>query len=149
MNRISHRIIAPCTVLFVSALVPVAHAYLTELAMFSRANCFGFNESVSWDTVRLWELETVSMQYNTEDGSYREFIDQSAVVWRSYAGCGFCGTGWEVHGFHYADGKYGDQDYKSQQDHLQLNVCEANWSPGGLGSPCLETHATSCNLTEW
>ncbi|POA56440.1 hypothetical protein C1889_10185 [Pseudomonas sp. FW507-12TSA] len=57
---------------------------------------------------------------------------------------------WEVYGFHYADGKYGDPDYKAQQDHLLVNVCTAGWSPSVAdGSPCLETYTTSCNLTEW
>ncbi|MCU1766127.1 hypothetical protein NTD83_11300 [Pseudomonas protegens] len=144
MRRVS------CAVIFLSALTPNAYAYLTELAMFSRANCFGFNESVSWDTIRTWKLETSSVQYNTVDGSYREFYDKSDSTWRSYAGCGFCGMDWEVYGFHYADGKYGDPDYRAQQDHLLVNVCTAGWSPSVAdGSPCLETYTTSCNLTEW
>lgn len=46
--------------------LPFANVADAELAMFSRASCGGFNESISWDPFTNWTLSTISSQENAE-----------------------------------------------------------------------------------
>lgn len=137
------RIITPfLLLLFVSNN---ANSGAMKLTMFSRANCAGFNESISWDASHEWELWVVSDQV-ASDGSYRTFESSAGFQNRAYAGCAAC-TGnkeWTVEGTHNAT--YND---KEEFDYLD-NYCEL--TPLG-GSPystyCKYTISTSCNLSEW
>lgn len=119
-----------------------------ELGMFSRANCVGFNESVSWDPILTWSMATESSQFNTITGQTRSFSDdQGEPTGRSYAGCQLCGfTGWQVDGTHYAN-----EQERSTQNETLMEFCEGGWVPQTQvhDMVCKYTYATSCNLTEW
>ena len=119
-----------------------------DVGMFSRANCAGFNESVSWDPIQSWMFATDSMQTNEITGEYRDFVADEALTGRSYAGCGFCGTeGWHVEGTHWA----GTQDKERDNNYLRDHICETGWTPQSIANviPCKRSEARTCNLTEW
>lgn len=70
--------------------------------MFSRANCVGVNESITWSPQlrNASQLRTVSVQYD-QNGVPHVFSDTINHFWRSRAGCFFCTNGgWYVYGQH-------------------------------------------------
>lgn len=93
---------------FVSALASIAVLLGTfskdaaaALSMISRANCFGFNESVSWDPLHSYYLWTTSYHYH--NGTIVHITDTGwQHTWRSYAGHAIEGWGgWSVSGNHW------------------------------------------------
>lgn len=46
--------------------IPV-HAAINGFSVHSRANCLGFNESISWDATHIWLLATTSYHENNDD----------------------------------------------------------------------------------
>lgn len=124
----------------------VANASLFELTALSRANCSGFNESVTWDASETWEMGTELFQVHV-NGNSRYFDTGLEETWRSYAGCQLCGlSGWYVSGFHHA--QYGSDMEKS--DYLQENCGAEYISSDAYGAdPCWMTSATDCNLADW
>jgi hypothetical protein len=124
----------------------VANASVFDLSALSRANCSGFNESVTWDASESWQMGTESFQVH-DNGNTRLFETGPSTTWRSYAGCQLCGlSGWYVSGFHHV--LY--EDDSDKLEFLQEN-CEASYiSSDAYGAdPCWLTSATDCNLDDW
>lgn len=96
-----------------------------SLSMFSRANCGGFNESLSWDP---WAYNWLwSNTYHYYNGVYQHGISTGwEYTWRSYAGHVNEGWGgWFVSGMHW------------------------RWS-SSVGTYWMgSTSAVDCNLTSW
>jgi len=93
------RAMIPATVMALS-LSPSTDAH-AALSLISRANCGGFNESISWDPFGYNWLWTDSYHYY--NGYYQHLLRSGwAYTWRSYAGDQFEGWGgWYVYGVHY------------------------------------------------
>lgn len=122
-----------------------ANSAMFKLTMFSRANCAGFNESVSWDASHEWSLFVISDQA-ASNGSYRTFESNAGYQNRAYAGCAACtgNTEWTVEGTHNAS--FTDRD---EFDYLD-NYCEFTPMGGGPYSAfCRYTTGSTCNLSEW
>ena len=80
-----------------------ANAGVNALTIHSRANCLGFNESITWHKGHLYQLETYSEHYL--DGSFPAHTVEAplALTWRSAAmhiGEGFINQ-WSVRGRHF------------------------------------------------
>ena len=117
------RAIVPAVGLMLSlSHAPDANA---SLSLISRANCGGFNESISWDPWGYNWLWTDSYHYY--NGWYQHLLRSGwAYTWRSYAGEQFEGYGgWTVYGVHY------------------------RWDPS-IGTYWMgSTAAVDCNLLSW
>lgn len=129
-----------------------------NLTGLSRANCGGFNESVTWMGSTLIgafdkvQMETQSVHTFGASAPSRIFVDSWRKTWRSYAGCQFCGSsGWTVDGEHYVTSGVGPDH--ELYDYIDL-VCSAEgWGYVDIGAssytPCFVTQAIDCNLSEW
>lgn len=139
----------------VAWLIPtLAVAGPFNLSGLSRANCSGFNESVTWMGGSLiaadkLSMETESVQWFDTIAPSRIFVDTWKKTWRSYAGCQFCGSsGWVVDGEHYVTSGYGPGHELYDYVH---EVCDGSYVDIGENRfiPCFVTHAVDCNLSEW
>lgn len=80
------------------------------LTIHSRANCAGFNESISWDATRKYWLETRSRHVSPLPNFSHTGTSHQEFTWRS-ANCHFAeawkGDNWLVYGQHWIsnDGK--------------------------------------------
>lgn len=104
--------------------------------MFSRANCFDVNESITWSPLQYLDeayLETWSDQHHTS-GAIVTFNDFT-YGFRSRAGCFFCsdGGGWMVMGHHFIRG--------STDTAIHLN-CKGDYTP------CRISQAYDCMIGE-
>ncbi|WP_156100016.1 hypothetical protein [Nitrosococcus oceani] len=111
-------------ILIISTLVPPKDAE-AALSLFSRANCAGVNESISWDPWASNWLWTDSYHYH--NGTFKHIISTGwAYTWRSRAGHQNEGWGgWFVSGAHW------------------------RWS-SSIGTYWMgSTSATDCNLSQW
>ena len=106
-------------------LLVASNSATAGLTYFSRANCLGFNESISWDAWDSHRLRTYSYHY--KDGVFQHSLDTGwEDTWSSYAGHlveGF--GGWRVVGSHYI--------WRSSTGELWMG----------------QTVATDCNLSQW
>ncbi len=130
--------------------VPSLAASIDNLHMFSRANCFNFNESISWDSsLKEWDMATYSHHYNLatfESEVYYAFFEDTS---RSYAGCGpaiaesQCNFNASVvYGEHYIT-----TDDNKKEKELQ-EYCDSSWQNVGETPfiACRNTVAYNCNL---
>jgi len=90
--------------LIASSCLPVlSHAGFDAFTMHSRANCGGFNESISWHWGHPNKLLTYS-RHTHPKASYSCYVDSGGceMTWRS-AACHFAEGygGWHVIGTHY------------------------------------------------
>ncbi len=122
-----------------------------DLTMFSRANCAGVNESISWSGSSIvsrkfqFNLGIISIQTNAKLSVKRSFMEGYLQTWRLHAGCFFCGNdGWSVEGQHFAD-----PTSEEQKDYLE-QYCSSDWVNSGqsFAGPCKITTAIDCNLGE-
>ncbi|WP_154667243.1 hypothetical protein [Niveispirillum irakense] len=127
-------------------------AGVVDLTMFSRANCVGVNESISWAGTSIiskdyqFNLAIISNQDNSELQLKRSFMEGYEQTWRLHAGCFLCGDdGWFVEAEHFADPMN-----KEQEEYLE-QYCDSDWTNSGqsFSGPCKATTATDCNLEEW
>lgn len=94
----------------------VGHAGFHEFTMHSRANCGGFNESISWQFMRPYWLLTESYHFSPKFKYSCDFGSSPTIemTWRS-AAChyleGYEGGGWYVVGHHYNSGDNGKSTY--------------------------------------
>lgn len=79
-------------------------AGLHGLTIHSRANCGGFNESISWHATGKYWLETISLHASPNPSLSHKYSSNKAFTWRS-ASCHFAeawaGNGWLVYGQHW------------------------------------------------
>ena len=71
-----------CVLLVFSAS---SHGGVKELTWHSRANCVGFNESITWHLNHSYKLKTYSFHQRTNDGAFHELRDGWRTTWRSAA----------------------------------------------------------------
>ena len=91
-----------CSILLISALASPSFAGVYELTHHSRANCVGFNETVSWYAGHHYWFWVVSRHRNAEKKADHQVIADWAWTWRAAAyhtneGWG----GWTVEGHHW------------------------------------------------
>lgn len=80
-----------------------ANAGLYLFTTHSRANCLGFNESISWHKGHYYKLMTTSYHFH-QDRFIHALEQPWDTTWRSAAYHmteGYAGGGWAVTGLHY------------------------------------------------
>jgi hypothetical protein len=93
------------SILCLLVLFPISGAYagFAGFTMHSRANCAGFNESISWHFGHSYNLITYS-KHTSPKASYGCYFNSGGwnKTWRS-AACHFAEGygGWHVIGYHY------------------------------------------------
>jgi len=86
------------------AIHSIANAGVNGLTFHSRANCGGFNESISWNAKGSHRMKTESYHfYPKSHTQYHLVVDAMRVTWRSAAYHmyeGYEKQGWHVVGHH-------------------------------------------------
>lgn len=98
------RYVKNTVVLMLCLLCINAQAGVTAITYHSRANCGGFNESISWRLGYSYWFQTLSQHIHSVNGTQMgHFLDSgSALTWRSAAYHATEGYGgWTVVGTHY------------------------------------------------
>lgn len=60
-----------------------SNAGMKSLTWHSRANCVGFNESVTWELRKSWDLETSSSHSGQNHPDWHWVTDDKRNTWRS------------------------------------------------------------------
>src|ERR1700688_3928201 len=96
------------TFLLIFSLSSMSNAGMVALTHHSRANCAGFNESVSWDFLIPHEMWVLSEHTHLPTGSYHWLASGWQNIWRNaeyHSGEGY--GGWISHGTHWMKDVYG------------------------------------------
>lgn len=96
-------------VFLLMSLSSYTHAGFNGLTHHSRANC-GFNESISWDATKKWNLWVFSVHRDIRTGGTRH---QQGTGWQYTWRCAVAhfneGNDYLVYGEHWMPGKYGPE----------------------------------------
>lgn len=117
---------------------PIVHAGFNGNTAHSRANCGGFNESITWNALASHWWEVHSLHYLSLHETYPDHIikDLSRYTWRSAAyhakeGYSSRGDEWYVIGYHFYVPNDNPNKYKKQLDRTtgatDCNIYDGWW----------------------
>jgi len=117
--------------LWLAAMIGNANAGLKILTHHSRANCAGFNESVSWEFNNSWWLWVNSEHINSMTGAVIHTLSSGwQLTWRNamyhYPEPPW-GWSWRVHGTHYMLMSNGQPFVAAEEDVSDCSIYDGWW----------------------
>ncbi len=109
-----------------------ANAAVNILTHHSRANCGGFNESISWELNHNWWLFVSSQHINIQTGAVIHVLSSGwQLTWRNamyhYPEPSW-GWAWRVHGQHYMLMSNGQGFLAAEEDVSDCSIYDGWWN---------------------
>lgn len=108
-----------------------AHAGIWGTTAHSRANCFGFNESITWNAHEFhwWRVESVHFHKN---GTNHKINTGMNWTWRAAAFHtgeweGPSGNNWRVQGYHFYRNNNGREVYDVYTEAVDCSIYDGWW----------------------